>query len=166
MVISRSFFVYLQKRGDEALRADRLSLLKQAADIAGEPAEKPKFLFFHILCPHEPFVFDENGDPVAYENMHNWTDPKHYAGQLIFLSKKIDELTSTILKQDRHSVVLLQSDHGSRFFSGSSYEERLACLNCVYLGGEDAEIEGLGLVDTLRLALTHSLGIKPDALGE
>lgn len=165
-VIAGSFIVYLHRGENEALRADRLSLLKLVADIIEESAKNPKFLFFHILCPHEPFVFDENGDLVANENMHNWADPRYYAGQLIFLSKKIDELTSTILEQDPHAVVLLQSDHGARFFSNSILEERLACLNCVYLGGEDVQIEGLGLINTLRLALTHALGLKLNTLEE
>jgi len=165
-VIAGSFIVYLQRGGNEAIRADRLRLLKQVADIVEESAKNPKFLFYHILFPHEPFVFDENGDPVAYENMHNWADTRHYAGQLRFLSKKIDELTDTILEQDPHAVVLLQSDHGARYFSKSNLEERLACLNSVYLGGENVEIEGLGLINTLRLALTYALGLKLDTLEE
>ncbi len=45
-------------------------------------------------------------------------------------------------------------------------EERQACLNCVYLGGEDVEIEGLGPLNTLRLALNYALGLKLDTLTE
>jgi Sulfatase len=165
-VMAGSFFVYLNRSENEAVREDRLSLLKKARSIVEEPAKKPKFLFFHILIPHEPFVFDENGDPVGAENMHNWADPRHYAGQVIFLSKLIDGLTTVIVARDPRAVILLQSDHGARFFAHMTPEERRACLNCVYLGGEEGNIEGLGPVNTLRLALNYALGLKLDALDE
>jgi hypothetical protein len=168
-VIAGSFISHISylKRGEnEALREDRLSLLKRAHEIVDEPAQSPKFLFFHILFPHEPFVFDENGDPVADENMHNWADPRYYAGQVIFLSQKINELTAMILERDPQAVVLYQSDHGARFFTGVTPEEKRACLNCAYLGGEDVDIEGLGLVNTLRLALNYALGLRLNTLEE
>jgi Sulfatase len=165
-VMARSFFAYLNLSENEAVRQDRLNLLEKARGIVLESAKAPKFLFFHILFPHEPFVFDENGDPVAAENMHNWSDPRHYAGQVIFLSKFIDQLTTVIIARDPRAVILLQSDHGARFFAHMTPEERQACLNCVYLGGEDGNIEGLGPVNTLRLALNYALGLKLDLLEE
>ena len=161
-----SFFAYLNRGESEAVREDRLGLLKRAGSIIEEPAKSSKFLFFHILFPHEPFVFDQNGDPVADENMHNWADPRYYMGQVIFLSQKINELTTMILERDPQAVVLYQSDHGARFFTHLTPEERRACLNCVYLGGEDVEIEGLGPLNTLRLALNYALGLKLDTLKE
>ncbi|HEX7502054.1 MAG TPA: hypothetical protein VF451_01425, partial [Acidobacteriota bacterium] len=109
---------------------------------------------------HEPFVFDENGGSVSYENMNNWINPKYYTGQLRFLSKKIDELTDIILRSDPGAVVLMQSDHGARPFSGLSEEERLASFNALYLAGQEADIEGLSTINTLRLAMNHALGLK------
>jgi hypothetical protein len=165
-VLAGSLIVYLHRSENEAFREDRLSLLQRARDIVREPAEKPKFLFFHILFPHEPFVFDGNGDPVAEGDMHNWADPRHYAGQVIFLSKLIDELTTLIVKQDPQAVVLLQSDHGARYFAHIDPKERRACLNCLYLGGKDVEIEGRGPLNTLRLAMNYALGLNLDTLEE
>jgi len=48
--------------------------------------------------------------------------PPHYAGQVIFLSKPIDELTTAIITQDPQAVVLLQSDHGARSFAHIKFE--------------------------------------------
>ena len=154
--------IYLRRNENEARRENSLSLLQRTRDIIKEPTHKPKFLFLHILLPHEPFVFDENGDPVAEGDMHNWADPRHYAGQVIFLSKPIDELTTAIITQDPQAVVLLQSDHGARSFAHIKFEEKRACLNCVYLGGNDVQIEGLSPVNTLRLALNYALGLQLD----
>jgi hypothetical protein len=159
-VLEKSFFAYVQTAGNEEIRADRLSLLKQAADVIGKSAPGPKFLFFHLLLPHEPFVFDENGGSVSYENMNNWINPKYYVGQLRFLSKKMDELTGMILRSDPGAVVLMQSDHGARPFSGLSEGERLASFNVLYLAGQEADIEGLSTINTLRLAMNQALGLK------
>jgi hypothetical protein len=158
-VLEKSFFAFLATAGNEEIRADRLSLLKQAADVIRKSSPDPKFLFFHLLLPHEPFVFDENGGSVAYENMNNWINPKYYTGQLRFLSKKMDELADVILRSDPGAVVLMQSDHGARPFSGLSEEERLASFNVLYLAGQEADIEGLSTINTLRLAMNHALGL-------
>jgi glucan phosphoethanolaminetransferase (alkaline phosphatase superfamily) len=159
-VVAGSFIAYLQKDLNEALRADRLNQLKQAVAIVEEKTKKSKFLFFHFMGPHEPFIFDENGDPVAYENNHDWADTRNYSGQLCFLSKKINELAGIILEKDPHAVVLIQSDHGGRWFIGMQEKERIGCLNNLYLGGQHVDIEGLPALNTLRLALKHALGLK------
>jgi hypothetical protein len=163
-IVAGSFIAYLQQDGNEALRTDRLSLLKQAVDIVKENTEKSKFVFFYFMGPHEPFIFDENGDTVAYENMHNWTDTRYYTAQLGFLSKKIDKLVDTILEKDPNAVVLIQSDHGARAFRGIQEKEQRACLNNLYLYGQHVDIEGLAALNTLRLALKHTLGLKLELL--
>ncbi len=157
-----SFIAYLRPNGSESYRADRLGLLRQLYEIIDESSRNPKFIFFHIFFPHEPFIFTEDGDPVSYENMHSWADTRYYTGQLRFLSKEIDELTDIILERDPNAIVLMQSDHGARYFERSSYQEKLACFNCLYLGGTDVRIEGLSTIDTLRLALTYTLALRLD----
>lgn len=159
-VINGSFIACFQPNGNESYRADRLGLLKQLAKIAEESSTIPKFIFFHILLPHEPFIFDENADPLAYENMHNWANPKYYTGQLRFLSKELDKLTNIIIEKDPDAIVLMQSDHGARYFKVKDNRERLACFNCLYLRGKHVQIEGLSTIDTLRTALTYALGFR------
>ncbi|MFH1644759.1 MAG: sulfatase-like hydrolase/transferase [bacterium] len=71
----------------------------------------PKFIFAHILCPHAPFVFDENGGNT---NSADWlNDKKLYLGQLKFVNKKINELIDKILQQSSNPpIIILQADHG------------------------------------------------------
>ena len=165
-IMARSFMAYLGRVGDKALREDRLKVFQQAAGVVDDSAPGPKFLFYHIMLPHWPFVFDENGNPVAYESMYDTKDARFYTGQLSFVSKKIDELTDKIIAQDPQSVILLQSDHGARFLSRDDPAEQLFCLNCLYLGGEQVEIEGWGPIETLRLAISRALGLQWSALEE
>ena len=42
--------------------------------VASSPG--PKFVFAHLSCPHFPFVFDKEGDPVSPENYFNIREKK------------------------------------------------------------------------------------------
>ena len=159
-VLARSFFEYLKEHKNEDMRSDILGQLQQAADIVGEHSQNPKFLYFHLMSPHEPFIFDENGDTVAVENISNYNDPKYYAAQLRFLNGKIDALTDGILEKDPGSIVLIMADHGVRFFPGHQEKDKLACLNTLYLKGQEQSIEGISTVNTLRLAINHALNLR------
>ena len=157
-VAEASFLAFLRGAGNEGKRADALGLFRQVADAVAAGPGNPQFVFVHFMQPHEPFIFDDNGDPVAYENMHNWLDPAFYVGQLRWTSRKITELAAAILEADPGAVVLIQSDHGARYLSGRQDEaEKRACLNVLYLGGQRQELAGVSTVNTLRLALNYAL---------
>lgn len=159
-VVEASFLGYLRGSGNELKRADTLNLLRQAADVAATETREPKFVFVHFMLPHEPFIFDENGGPVAYENMHNWLAAEFYVGQLRFASGQILELVRPILETDPEAVVLIQSDHGARYLNGrQNDEEKQACLNALYLSGQARDVRGLSTVDTLRTAMNFALGL-------
>jgi hypothetical protein len=75
----------------------------------------PKFVFIHVYCPHEPFVFDARGGPV--DDAHAWdhADRRFYVGQYRFISGKIAETAARILEDSaRPPVIIIQSDHGYR----------------------------------------------------
>lgn len=159
-MVEASFLGYLRGSGNEAKRADTLGLFQQAADVAAAEDPRPKFAFVHFMTPHEPFIFDENGGPVAYENMHNWLAPEFYLGQLRFTSDKILELVQPILEKDPGAVVLIQADHGARYLSGRQDDgEKQAGLNALYLAGQARDVRDLSTVDTLRVALDYALGL-------
>jgi hypothetical protein len=74
----------------------------------------PKFVFSHMLIPHFPFMFAENGqinDPI---NFYNWN---YYEGHYNFSLTVIEKIITSILeKSDPNNppVIILQSDHGAR----------------------------------------------------
>jgi hypothetical protein len=159
-VLKKSFLPCLQGYDGEDDRADKLLRLKLAGDIASEKTDQPKFVFFHFMMPHSPFVFDVHGGPVAFENRENYVDPQYYVDQLLFLNTKIEELVSTILGHDPSAAILIQSDHGIRFIDGIQEDEKRACLNALYAPDAVLPIEGLTRINTLRLALKHVLGLN------
>jgi len=88
--------------------------LEEAANIKG-----PKFVFAHIMAPHQPWVFDENGRPPTSK------DPRRlYVGQLAWtntlLRRAIDTILGSALTQI--PVIVVQGDHGYRLQDPGGYE--------------------------------------------
>ena len=75
---------------------------------------KPIFVHAHLLMPHMPFIFDEEGNYVDQTNHKNWD---YYEGYYLYTIKYIDAVINNILLQYDNSnqpVIILQSDHGAR----------------------------------------------------
>ena len=98
--------------------------LARLADIRG-----PKFVIAHIIAPHPPFVFDENGDPVEMsEGSFSFKDAAEYAGsreeyrqqyvdQLQFVNDRMVSVVKTLLATSKTSpIIIIQADHGSGMF--------------------------------------------------
>lgn len=97
-------------------------------EMSTELAE-PKATFVHILAPHPPFVFDENGGPVR-PNGRTFTllDGKRlveqigkakyqsaYVAQLKAINTKVLSAIETIdSKQHRETITVIIGDHGPR----------------------------------------------------
>mgnify|MGYP003301611647 CR=1 FL=1 len=110
------------------------------------------FTLCYLCTPHQPFLFDENGDSVSASNYNNWDDPKYYLGQYIFAMKNLTQMVECILEKDSDSIIVVQSDHGPRFKDGMTFEERTNVLNAVYYRNEDmSQIDGKSSVNTFRL---------------
>jgi len=75
----------------------------------------PIFVYSHIVCPHYPFVFDENGGEIEPENFFNIREKKYYLNQYIFTNKKVIDLVDKLLERSGiPPVIVIQSDHGQR----------------------------------------------------
>lgn len=77
-----------------------------------EDDPRPTFTFAHVLLPHEPYVFGQNG-PLA-EPVNRTTDPDLYVDQLIYTNKQILPLVEDLLEgpDDQDPIVIIQSDEG------------------------------------------------------
>ncbi len=85
--------------------------IEKAAKLPG-----PKFVIVHILIPHVPYVFGENGEYIGNNPGQKDTprDMELYLGQLKFADKKFKEAVDTILAAAGSTppIVVIQSDHG------------------------------------------------------
>jgi len=131
-----------------------------------EETEKPIFLFAHIMCPHLPYVFDQNGNFLdnptnywEYESVSQATRKSLYLEQFIYVTERITKAVNNILKtSETEPVIILTSDHGPRLSAGIEKEKQHhRVLNAVYFpGGDYTDLyDNIAPVNTLRVALNQ-----------
>jgi len=128
-------------------------IIKNIKSIANLNMEK-KFVYAHILSPHAPFLFDENGnsikpDPIfVYTDPPSWSNEKftsekyryYYPKELEYIDKKILEVIDKIVKSN--SIILIQGDHGPASLinwedpADIALQERMSILNAYYFPGK------------------------------
>ncbi|NTV37289.1 MAG: LTA synthase family protein, partial [Anaerolineaceae bacterium] len=149
-------YTYVRHRNRILFEFDQLNAVPSS--------EGPKFVYVHMLAPHEPFVFNESGGfisrdtPFTLNADKEYADPKKYipgyTGELVYLNQLILKTVDTILADSKTPpVIILQGDHGvPQRIVGE--EGRLAPLNAYYLpGANDLLYETISPVNTFRVVL-------------
>jgi hypothetical protein len=107
--------------------------------------DAPIYVQMHIRFPHQPLIFDSDGnkidEPVSTSRFDsNLKDA--YLQQLIFSNKKTIEIIDSIKQRNSDAVIIVMSDHGGRFGvnwvnpSEIDYFRALNNLNAVYFPGK------------------------------
>lgn len=148
----------------------------------------PKFVFAHILAPHPPFVFDENGPTdkwvgtkgieFADGDMSDFSREKYkiaYKEQAIYIDRRIKGMIDRLIASTKgKAIIILQADHGSGLgwhafdMTQTDLKERFSILNAYYFpDGNYKELnESITPVNTFRIILNqyfgHNLEILPD----
>jgi len=146
---------------DERFRQSVLNAferLNHTPEIAG-----PKFIFFHTLIPHDPFVFGSQGESVTFPNSSDERlgSPEaipYYIGQLEFSNQLLLESIDEILaNSNTPPVIILQADEGFQWSPETFGEEamldiRLKGLTAIYIPGKDVSDlpQNLNTVNTFR----------------
>ncbi len=148
----RPFYNYLF--GDQYEGYYRNGLLNTLSQLEKVP-EMPgtKFVYAHLLCPHPPFVFGANGEPVASTKYYEVTDKQYYLGQYIFISQEIEKAVQEILdKSSSDPIIIVQSDHGPRWTD--QWEQ---ILNAYHLPGDGNILlyPNISPVNSFRLIFNH-----------
>jgi len=103
---------------------------------------EPKFVFAHVVCPHPPYLFDENGQNISTDIKLNnvWDNKDYYLNQVKFVNKKTIEFIDGILEKSTDAIIILQSDHGPSFLrkdgdnpSAEFIQERGKILNAILM---------------------------------
>jgi hypothetical protein len=157
--------------------------LKQFSELASKPS--PKFCFYHIVSPHGPFSFDEDGSiakervdglilpgvmdekllnkerEMKYRNLY----PKNVAGLNIYVTEAIRKIMT---QTNGEAIIIIQSDHGPSLgfhyydIGKSDLQSRFANLSAIYLPkkysrkGLDNNISN---VNTFRVILSNVFGV-------
>lgn len=125
----------------------------------------PTFTFAHILIPHPPYIFDEDGtvlDDTGYYSGENGTGINDfynldgYTRQVKFISQQILEISEGILADsDNPPIIVIQGDHG---WKG---DNRQKILNFYYFSDQDYEAlyPSITPVNTFRLIFSQYFGM-------
>jgi hypothetical protein len=122
-----------------------LFALEEIKAISTEPG--PKFVFVHILAPHNPFVFGPNGEFLRRDTLFTLNaDPESdtweefstgYVGQVQYLNKRLVEIVTHILSNsDTAPIIIIQGDHGVPRAEDAA--GKVAILNAYYFPREGA----------------------------
>lgn len=142
----------------------------------------PKLVFVHIISPHPPFLFDENGENTTHKKAMEVADGSHlinedgitksqyikmYKNQVIFVNNKLEEVVNELLvKSKQEPIIIIQGDHGPGSETdwenpqNTNYFERFSILNAYYLPGvkEDNLYNSITPVNTFRIIFNNYFG--------
>lgn len=118
----------------------RKRVLFEIATLHSIPDRKdirtPRFVFAHIVSPHQPYVFDQLGNPVQSRDRHSPDErTQRYKEQLIFINSRMESVVSSLLdKSNTPPIIIFQSDHGAQppRASGSKGPYRLHNFTAIY----------------------------------
>ena len=142
--------------------------------------EGKKFIFSHIVCPHPPYLFNQDGGPVpeAEFNMDEWgpEQKEYYLNQLIYVNKEVKELVSEILsKSEIPPIIILQADHGPRntFIEGryptdDMFREGMRIFYALYMPQEryDLLYDSITPVNTFRVIFNSFFNMDYELLDD
>jgi hypothetical protein len=101
---------------NERFRDTIRSAFSKLAAVPAQPG--PKFVVFHTLMPHDPYIFGPRGENVTFpdrsEEGHTMKiGMRYYAKQARFVETKLLEATDAILAHSKKPpIVLIQADEG------------------------------------------------------
>jgi hypothetical protein len=91
----------------------QLSSLKAISSRTSK--SQPNFTFAHILAPHPPYVFDQNGSWPTYDNEANDNgvpEKTKYKNELTYINTRIKDLVSNIRATSPNAIIFIQADEG------------------------------------------------------
>jgi hypothetical protein len=159
---------------NDAYLLDRNRMLYELQKLATVPSiPGPKFVFVHLLGPHNPFVFGPHGEVLLRNTpftLNNDIDALGYVdyqdgydGEINYLDTRFLADIEAILKNSpRPPIIILQSDDGST----RSGVWSLAELNAYYLpqGGEQELYPNISPVNSFRVIFNRYFGGHLDLL--
>lgn len=133
----------------EELHRQRMAFILDQMDTI-ENINGPKFVFAHIVVPHAPFVFAQDGSNLDI----SLTEPEAYVEQIIYINSRIEKIANQIItNSETPPIIIVQGDHGG---PKTSPENRMKILNAFYLPeGESILYPNITPVNSFRVIFNH-----------
>jgi sulfatase-like protein len=156
----------------------QMSSLKSIASRSDK--SQPNFTFAHVLAPHPPYVFNQDGSSPGYDNEanDNGVDEKvKYTNELTYVNKRIKDLIGYIRQRSPNAVIFIQADEGPypkqfrgeieadhyydpRNLSLPEMKQKFGIMASYYMPGvETDDVKNIDAsVNVFRFILDHYLG--------
>jgi hypothetical protein len=158
-----------QSATDERFRDGIRSVFSKLAAVPAQPG--PKFVVFHTLLPHDPYIFGARGQPVTFpghtdESLATTRGRQYYLRQLQFTDRQLLSAIDRIFARSKSPpVVVLQADEGFQanpepFGEAAMQDIRVKGLSAFHLPGPG----GAGVpqppntVNSLRFVMNRYVG--------
>jgi hypothetical protein len=157
----------------------RKSIRSELSKLRSIPTgTKPKFVVFHTLLPHDPYIFDAQGRSVTYParsdlDLSSDSGRAHYVQQLQFTARQLlDSIDAIFAHAKAPPVIVLQADEGFSsepdvFGEAAMLDIRVKGLSAFYLPGLDQP--GVPMpansVNALRYVFNSYFGTHYEMLG-
>ena len=146
---------------NERFRDTIRSEFSELADVPPQPG--PKFVLFHTLIPHDPYIFGPHGENITFpdhsEEGHTMKiGMRYYAKQAGFVETKLLEAVDAIQARSKEPpVIVIEADEGFEaseedWGEATVREMRVKGIAALYLPGKPRlrPPEKLNTVNTLR----------------
>ncbi len=146
-------------------RERMLYALSMLDNMASKPG--PKFVFVHLLAPHNPFVFGPNGEYLERKTPFTLNDDREvvtmkeyvsgYRDQVTYLNQRMLAIVDTLIKESaRPPIIIIQGDHGTARIPG--WNDTI--LNAYYFPGKNGAglYPGISPVNTFRVIFNDYFG--------
>ncbi len=135
------------------IRYDKTISLIKNLKLVPKLYQTPKFVYAHMLVPHNPYIFSPEGDLIPEEKDME----TGYINSVKYLNSELLAIVDSILStSDEPPIIIIQSDHG---WPLSPKESRMPILNAYYLPTKN-EVElyaNITPVNTFRLLFNSYL---------
>jgi len=127
-----------------------------------QPSSKPKFVYGHLFIPHSPYTFDSAGnkiEPIGVMPIDE--DMKAYTQQIVYVNRIMMDLVEKILSSPKRPVaIIIQGDHGYRFFDKDKKQWEFPNFNAFYFSNGDYRLlhDSLTNVNTFRVVANTFFG--------
>jgi hypothetical protein len=165
-------------------RARELTLhtLEHLSDLGD--VKEPYFVMAHILGPHPPFLWDEDGNEFEPDRYFTLSDGSFFMEKGGTLQEYLDgyrnqvRVVTPLLQQsidriltlhsDHPPIIIIQGDHGSGAYldmnnlAKTDIQERFPILNAYFLPGVDTSLlyPTISPVNSFRLVLNTYFGLE------
>jgi hypothetical protein len=159
---------FAQSATDDRFRDGIRSTFSQLAVVPAMPG--PKFVVFHTLLPHDPYIFGAQGQSVTFpgttdESLASTTGRAYYLRQLQHTSRLLLRTVDQILAGSKTPpVIVIQSDEGFQanpepFGEAAMQDIRVKGLSAFLLPGARSKVpQPPTTVNSLRFVFNRYLG--------